>query len=232
MNNITTITGHVLLPHQADTSTPPTSERVWMTGRDTALTGAEQRVGVRPLPWIRLNYQVLCYNAVEQSRFDMRYQAAMRAGKIVVPHWGRSARLADTAMADHRSLTIDRDRHGFQAQQYVLIQSQVAAEFDSWDYALVTGVEGRVLRLDSALSRQYEIGTRVWRLLFGRPIEPDFECVSNARTRTQVSVLCDRKQINAIAQDDFSEYELGIVTGDLNGGTGWSGPWQSGAIAA
>lgn len=180
---------------------------------------------------MKLSYSVMPYNHIERSRFDARMRAALKAGKMAVPLWGRGVPLSEDATAGHESVTLVRPSTSFAAGKYVLIQSSEPATFDTFDVALIDAIDGSVLRLSEPLDNGYARGTRVWPLLFGKPITEPFSILNSARGRYSVSIQFDGRQINATADDDFESYELGTVV-SLNGGEGWAGPWIFGAYAA
>lgn len=231
MNNITTVSDHILLPHQADWTKRPTLERLWRSGVDTALSGAEDRASVRPAAWMKLTFQVLPFNHIERARFDDRMRAALKAGKIAVPLWSRPVKLSEAAASGHAQLNLVRSNHGIEAGKYVLVQPDVPASFDTWDLCLVDSVSGARLNLAAGISNDYEAGTFCWPLLFGKPIPDKFQTLNPARGRYSVSVQFDQRQINAFAFDNFESYDLGEVTDPLSGGDGWAGPWVLGIAA-
>lgn len=231
MNNITTIDGHILLPHQADWNTRPDLTRMWQGSVDSALSGAEDRSSVRPVAWMRFAYSVLAYNHVERGRFDDRMRAALKAGKMAVPFWGRGVPIAYEADVGHEQLILTRSNHRFEAGKHAIIQSSSPPDFDTFDAVVIDSVEGEILHLSAALANHYPRGTYVWPLLFGKPIPDQFQVHNSSRNRYSVSIQFDGRQINAISEDDFESYDLGSVS-DADGGEGWAGPWVFGAYAA
>ena len=89
MDNITLVSDHVLIPHQADWTNTPDLQRIWRSNVDKSLANEEDRLSVRQNAWKRLSYQVLPFNHVEHSRFQVRMREAHKRGKIVVPFFGR-----------------------------------------------------------------------------------------------------------------------------------------------
>lgn len=196
------------------------------------MSGAEDRLAVRHDAWLKLQYSVLPFNHVERAKFDARFKAALKTGKITVPHWGRGVAIENPASVGATSLKLVRSNHGFTDGQYLLIQSSVPAEFEDWDLLLVLSTSGATITIASGLDNAYARGTRVWPLLFGRPIPEQFEILNRTRSRYQVSVQFDQRQISAYAYETFEDYELGEITGSLNSGEGWSGPWIIGETVA
>lgn len=220
------------MPHQPDWLKPPTTERLWRAGVDKALNGAEDRLAVRHNAWLLLKYSVLPFNHIERALFDARFKEGLKIGKIAVPHWGRGVAIENPAAVGATSLKLMRSNHGFADGQYLLIQSSVPAQFDDWDLILVSTTSGATINLAEGLDHAYVRGTRVWPLLFGRPIPEPFEVLNLARSRYQVAVQFDQRQISAYAYETFEDYELGEITGSLNEGEGWSGAWVIGEIVA
>jgi len=225
VNNITTISDHVLLPHQADWSSPPNISRLWRASVENSLDGDEDRLAVRHGAWLLLKYSVLPYNHIERKRFSVRFKQAMRDGKICVPQWGKGVPIENSAQAGATSIKLTRSNHGFADGQYLLIQSSVAPEFDSWDVLLILSTSGANITFSEALDNSYPRGTRVWPLLFGRPIPEDFQVLNTGRSRYSVSMQFDQRQIYAYSYDNFESYDTGEITGDLDGGEGWDGAW-------
>lgn len=225
MNNITTIADHVLIPHQADWTTPPDLTRMWRSSIDQSLAGNEDRLSVRSEAWMRLNFYVHPFNHIERARFDDRMRAALRAGKMAVPFWGRGVPTSADAAATDTSLVLERADHRIAAGSYIFVQSDIPAEFDTWDVCLVDSVASTTLNLSAGLNNSYSAGTFVRPLLFGKPITNPFEVRNSARGIYQVSIQFDGRQISAFAYDDFEDYSLGLIASDLNGGNGWAGPW-------
>jgi hypothetical protein len=231
LNNITTIADHVLLPHQADWMATPAVSRLWRANVDSALSGEEDRVSVRQSAWLKLSYQVHPYDHVERARFDVRAKAALKAGKMAVPYWGRGEQLSEEATTDQASIFLSRSNHRIEAGKYIFIQPSVPAEYDTWDLCLVDRVSGAQIDLADGLTHDYAAGTRVWPILFGKPITDQFEVRNSSRAIYQVSIQFDGRQINAMTYDNFESYDLGEIIDPLDGGTGWDGPWLMGEAA-
>lgn len=192
---------------------------------DASLDGDEDRLSVRPTAWKTLSYELLPYNHVERARIEARFKAGLLAGKLAVPSWGYGVALASAVSAGATVLTLNRNSAAFAAGKYVFIQTEVPAEFETWDFGLIDSKAGTVLTLASGLNNGYPAGTKVWPILFGRPIPESFEPFNATRARFNISVKYDARQVSAFAYEDFRDYALGIVSDSLNGGAGWSGPW-------
>jgi hypothetical protein len=227
---------HYILPHQADWMRTPRIVRSWRSSVAASLDGDEDRLSVRPASWKTLSYEVLPFDHVERAKFEARYVAGLKAGKAAVPLWGRGVAIAENALAGDTSLLLEHDKHRFVAGQYVFIQSSIPAEYEHWDVVLIDSIINNpplypagatlILPSSSTLSHDYPAGTMVWPILFGRFLPEDFEPLNSTRVRFRVSVKYDARQVNAFADDDFGDYALGPVSdGELNGGTGWAGPW-------
>jgi len=229
MNNITTIDGHVLLPHYANWAQSPNPSRVWLSEVTTSLSGKEDRSSVRANPWKTLRYQILPYNNIEQARFNHRVRAALKAGKVAVPHWGRGVALDSRIDIGDETIYLDRS-HNISDGEHILIQSPEPSTFDTWDLCVVVGVNGRQLTLSAAVTNAYSSGDRVWPLLFGRPILNDFRSVNLNRSRTDVDLQFDQRQVKPLSYDNFEDSELGVAYTPPNGGEGWASAWVLGAF--
>lgn len=234
MNNITTVNGHVLLPHQADWSTLPQPRRQWRGTVAAALNGDEDRAIVRDTAWINFRYEILPFNQVERNRVEQRIMAGLKCGKMAVPYFGRGVPIESDLAAGATSIETlsgwgNADVHRITVGQYILVQSQIASEFDRWDLSLVTVVVGRSLTIANALGNAYlQNATRLWPLLFGRPVQGSFRPVNANRARYPVELQNDARRDGQFytASEDWSDYAEGAVTGELNGGSGWSGGWE------
>lgn len=189
------------------------------------MTGVEDRLAVRHNAWVKMTYSVLPFDHAERAKFEYRFKEGLKVGKLAVPYWGRGVPIVNDAAVGSTSVLLARTDHGFVAGQYLLIQSSVPAEYDLWDLLLVTTTSGATINLTTGLVYEYRRGTRVWALLFGRPIPETFEVLNRSRSRFSVSVQFDQRQINAYAYDNFEGYSIGEITNALNDGVGWSGSW-------
>lgn len=230
-SSITTIDGHVLLPHQADWMTPPDMTRMWRSAAEQSMGGTEDRVSVRSTAWVRLSYDVLPFDHVERARFETRFREGIKAGKVAVPFWGKGVPLSEDATVASRQLNLTRTDHGIAAGKRVLVQSRQPAQYDEFDLCLVQSVSGARLNIASGLAYGYPEGTRVWQLLYGRPIPQNYEVRNSTRSRFKVAVQFDGRQVSAQAFDDFGDYAVGVVSDPLSGGDGWIGPWVLGMAA-
>jgi hypothetical protein len=225
VTNISTIDGHVLLPHQADWSRVPEQRRVWRSRIESTLSGREERASVRSQPWVVMSYDVLPFSHVERARFEERSRASLKACKLAVPHWGRGAQLLSPVEAENTTVSLDRDDHGFRKGDHVFIQPHVPHQFDEWDVAVVAATNGPDLTFARPLAFGYAAGTMAWPLLYGRPSPEAFTPLNDFRSRYQVAVQFDRRQVFPTAYETFGSYDLGVVSGELDGGEGWFGPW-------
>lgn len=226
------IDGHYVLPHQANWASTPSVERQWRSGVTAALTGKEDRTSIRAAAWIKMKYQVLPYNHDERARFDYRMKAAMKAGKVAVPRWGKGVSIASAVVAGDTVLTLNRTSHGFSNGQYVFVQSSTPTEYMFWDICLIVSVDRSVITVATPLDHGYPEGTMVWPILYGRPIPEDFTIMNKSRNQYSVSLQYDQRQVNAYASEDFESYDDGVIVSSLSGGIGWEGPWVIGAMAA
>lgn len=231
MNNITTIKGHVLLPHQADWTNTPNVSRLWRSPVENAVSGKEDRTSVRDNAWFKMTYSVFPHNHVERARFDDRMRAALKAGKLAVPHWGRGVPLEAAATASDTTLTLARADHDIVEGEHVLVQPSASAEFDTWDLAVVVSVAGAVLTLGQGIGNAYAAGVRVWPLLFGKPMMKDFKIKNLSRADYDVTIQFDQRPTSPESVEDWSDYAVGPVTSAMNGGRGWDGAWETGVMA-
>lgn len=228
--NLHTVAGHVLLPHQADWSVTPKVSRMWRSPVDTAQSGLEDRVSVRPVSWKILQYQILPYDHVERARLDERCLAGLKAGKIAVPSLGNGATLESDAEEDSATIVLSRTTHGITEGQYVFIQQAEPAEYDTWDLGIASIVDGAIISLVSPLGNSYLAGVRVWPLLFGKPTFQQYPVMNSARARYFIEVQYDGRVINPIAEDTFESYSTGGLVSPLSGGSGWASPWEIGEM--
>jgi hypothetical protein len=150
----------------------------------------------------------------------------IKATKVAVPYWGRSALLSRAAGVGYQRLELDRTTHGMTAGTRVIIMSEVPARHEEWDLCLLDDVSGSVLTLAQPLANAYGAGTRVWRVLFGKPVPQPYEVMNASRSRFTVRVQFDGRQISPTSLDDFGAYSLGDASAGLDGGGyGWVGGW-------
>jgi hypothetical protein len=234
VSNLTRVAGHQLLPHQADWTSRPRYGRQWRTTVEPTLSGRESRAGARPDPWQTLSYSVLPFGHVERARFDDRFRAALKSGRIAVPLWGRGVKLAAAAAAGASALTTARRTDELYTGVYAFLQPQASPSFDDWDLVLLDAVSGTALTLARPLTYAHAAGSYVWPVLFGKPLLRDMSPRSAARTRYEVEVLADRRVVNPTAEDGFEDYEAGVVAGvvagELDAGSGFAGAWEFAGI--
>lgn len=194
-DNIVTIEGHVLLPHQADWTRRPEMPRAWKSNVDASLDADEDRSSSRPAAWLKLTYYVRPYDHVEAARFADRMRAALKAAKVAVPKLGSSVPLSRAATAGHAQLWLLRPSHGFAVGQRLVVQSSVAAEYDTWDLCTVAEVDGARLGLAAGIANGYPERTRVWPLLYGRPEIKQFAISNTTRASYTVTVEFDQRVV-------------------------------------
>jgi hypothetical protein len=225
---VETVAGYTLLPHQADWSNPPTRKRDWQASVTPAMSGTEERVNTRSSPWVQMDYQVMPIDQVERAKFQGRFEAALKSGKIAVPFWGRSVELTMDAIIGDTTLHVDRIDAGMVATKFLFLQSFLAAEFETFDIVQIASVGSQTIQTTQPVSHSYLEGNRVWQLLFGKPIPQEASISNDTRTFYKVSLLYDARQVNTFSDDNFSGYKLGKVETLLDGGSGWGGPWRFG----
>ena len=230
-NPITRIDGHTFLPHAADWASEPSTKRQWEGDVQQSLTGKEDRSYVKPRPWKLYSYSVLPYDHVERSKFDVRWMDALKQGKVAVPYFGRGVALSAAVAAAGTALTVTRTTHGLTVGRFAFIQAPQPASFDTFDVCIVVTVSGTAITLSTGLTYAYAAGTRIWPILFGRPVPESFTVLNSARTRMRVTVQNDTRADLVVAGDDFEDYELGNITSLNGGGYGWNGAWVLGNMA-
>src|SRR5690606_246081 len=101
---LATYNGDVVIPHRPDWRQRVAWSRAWDTSIESGLTGAEDRRAMRLKPRERIVFRVIPWNAEERIRLLERLKAGVKAGRVLVPNWGRGATLA--AGASGTSLAI------------------------------------------------------------------------------------------------------------------------------
>lgn len=192
---------------------------------EQSLGGTESRRSVRGTPWVRMSYEVLPYDHVERAKLETRLREGLKAAGVAVPYWGRGVALADEAAAGALQLRLNKETHRIAAASRVLVQSRIPARYDEFDLCLVQAVAGSLLTVAAPTSYTYPAGTRVWPLLYGKPIYDQFSVLNSTRSRFQLAVQFDGRQVSAQAFDDFGDYAPGVVSSPLSGGEGWLGAW-------
>lgn len=214
LETVERLKGHILLPHQADWSNVPKLNRVWRGAVESTIGGPEDRLTVRPVSWMKLTYEVLPFEHQERAEFEARMREGLRVGKIAVPFFGRGVTLAEDSETDDVQINIDGASENVPRGTFLLIQSSVPALYSDWDLCFVSEVSGTTLTIDPPLKHDYPARTKVWPVLFGRPIKESFSAMHASRARDTVSIQFDARQINATAFDDFSSYAAGQVGGE------------------
>ena len=94
---LATYNGDVVIPHRPDWRQRVAWSRAWDTSIESGLTGAEDRRAMRLKPRERVVFRVIPWNAEERIRLLERLKAGVKAGRVLVPNWGRGATLAAEA---------------------------------------------------------------------------------------------------------------------------------------
>lgn len=209
LETVERLKGHILLPHQADWSNVPKLNRVWRGAVESTIGGPEDRLTVRPVSWMKLTYEVLPFEHQERAEFEARMREGLRVGKIAVPFFGRGVTLAEAGATNDVQINIDGASENVPRGTFLFIQSSVPALYADWDLCFVSEVSGTTLTIDPPLKHDYPARTKVWPVLFGRPIKEQYSAMHASRARETVSIQFDARQINATAFDDFGSYAIG-----------------------
>jgi hypothetical protein len=181
------VTGHVLLPHQADLNTKVRWERIWKTTIGEGITGGEERVSPRPGFRRKLQYLIVPFDHIESAKLSARILAAKKSGLAAIPYFGRGSMLAAELSA--ATATIVPTVWNWAIGDSIFFQSTDVKDFDSWDVRTITNVVGEVLTLNTAVTNgPYLAGTYCWPLLFGKLETGDINPVSNYRQGLEITV--------------------------------------------
>jgi hypothetical protein len=186
VNNTTLIDGHVLIPHEAEWSEPPSIQKRNRGDVSASLLGLEDRKSFGEGPWIELRYIIQPFDHVERARLADRLRAARKLGAAAVPYWSKGVKYSGVAGAN---LTVAIAGHGFTAGQFVFVQHPDPARYDTWDAREILSVAGAVLTLASAPTNSYPTSAWVRPLLFGKPTPDTFPMLNRNRGRFPVAIL-------------------------------------------
>lgn len=232
----------VILPHLIDWSSLPLVGREWLTSVSPALSGAEERVALKPRADILFNFDVLTNNQPEIEILLARLDAATKAGYVAVPFWARAYQTLTAASASGTTVTLKETSawpwfHG----EYVFIRRPGPSAHDDWEVNIVTNpISTTVLTLNSGLDRSYAAGSIVCPLLLGRLERAPVSVRTNRHLSVAISVrsqesadgtseLGPEPEPSPSCADDLSSYEddHGFSYAALGGGTGWNGDWRA-----
>lgn len=161
---ITTVNNHVLFPHLADWSTQPDTSRQWQTEISDGLPGSELRQAMRAASRRSLAFTFTAHSLEERTRFDARWDAALKIGLACSPFFGRSCVLDAAADAEDLSIEVSPGAWTWAVGDYVCL----ILNDETFDVAKITNVAGTVLTLETALDFAWLEGARVWPLIFGK----------------------------------------------------------------
>lgn len=166
------IIGSVLFTHPADWSTTPDWQRAWETGITAALTGAEQRQGMRALPREQINYAISALSLEERAVLDERLDAASKSGLACCPLWGRASTLAGVFnAASDGVVTLTDTVWPWEVGDYAFFQAANPDAQNSYlyfDCLVVTVVDGAEITFAGGTNNIYPAGSPVWPVLFGK----------------------------------------------------------------
>ena len=162
---MTTINGHVLLPHNGwATGAPVKWSRRWQSGVAAGITGIEQRSALRALPRHKLSCDLIATSLQERVRLDARVDAAAKSGLACLPFFGRAGVLLAAANAADLAVTlVSVSSWPWAAGDYAILMGDDV----TFDVVQLTGVAGTTLNIQP-LTLNWAAGKKVWPLLFGR----------------------------------------------------------------
>lgn len=179
--------GGVVLTHPPDWSFPVEWNRTWDTRIDAALTGAEYRLGTRPVPRESIRFRIVPFDLTDRLQLVHRLRVAVKSGLAIVPNWGRVAHLADTAAAGSLSLTLEADT--FQAVPgQSLFVGMADDETNTLERVQVTAHAAGVLTLLEPLLSSHPAGSAVHPSIEGRIVVSDLDAWSDWHQAVTVEV--------------------------------------------
>ena len=164
---MTTVAGHILLPHNGwATGQPVRWSRTWQTGVAAAISGREQRGALRAQPRHKLTCDLLAESLQERCRLDARVDAAIKSGLAGIPFFGRGAALLANAAEDATEIILfSTDAWPWQAGDYAILM----ADDITFDVLPVVAVAGTTLDFGlETLDFPWPSGSIVRPLLFGK----------------------------------------------------------------
>lgn len=184
---VTTYNDAVVIPHAPDWRQPVEWSRSWDTRIESAVTGSESRVGMRLKPRQRIRFRLVPQDLTERRWLADRLRAAAKAGRAIVPHWGRGLEVAANASGKKLSVTAD----GFQSQpgDVLFIHRPDLEGFNLFDLAVVVFHENKTIHLADPLSRAYPAGARVYPTILGKVTLGELEALDDWRQAVSVEVL-------------------------------------------
>lgn len=163
---LTTVNGHVLLPHYPDWTRPVEWSRSWRTDVDRSLSGSEERRALRPKPRTSVTWNILPYDVTEEARLLARLRAAAKSGLACAPYWGRGLRIVS---AVGTALELEANAWGWvQMNDYLFLRTLRADAPDAFELVQVGAIAGDTITLKAALALAWENGAWAWPLIFGR----------------------------------------------------------------
>ena len=107
----------VVIPNQIDWAGRLRWQRRWDTAVVGALQGQEDRASRKAVPYHSVEFDHLALNVEERSLIEQRILAATKAGRAVVPFWGRPSYLDGDSY--RTQCTIESTRWPWAAGDYV-----------------------------------------------------------------------------------------------------------------
>lgn len=182
--SVQTINGHVLIANMPDWASVVSNRRTWETSVVKGEIGNESRSGLRAVPLARLEFEVFTDSLAEAAKFDDVILAARKAGKVVVPYWGRGTQVAS---ASGDTVVLAETGWPWQAGDWLFIGGEMLP---------VASVAGNTLTLDGELESEYS-HEFAWPLLFGKMSLNEVEIVTprNGQARISVTELVSSRSV-------------------------------------
>lgn len=167
--------GGVVLTHPPDWSFPVEWSRSWDTRIEAALSGAEYRLGTRPVPRERIRFRIVPFDLTERLELVHKLRTGVKSGLAIVPHWGRAAFLLETAHAGDTELVLKTNTFDVVAGQSLFLGETA----ESMERVQVTLQVGNVLSLLTPLLATHPAGGTVHPSIEGRIQVSDLEALSD-----------------------------------------------------
>lgn len=157
------INGCVLFPHRFAWRSKPNGKRLWETGIEMGLKGAEARQAMRAVSRRHVSVEIFARDS-ERVRLEARIDAAKASGFGCIPLFGRGSYLTAGVAAGANAIHVTTDAWHWQAGDYAAL----ILDDQTHDVAAVTGppVAG-VLPLATNLNFNWASGYVVRPVIFG-----------------------------------------------------------------
>ena len=171
MNALTVIDDSVLLPDQADWSTPPTWKLSWETEEESALRGNEGRNAMRRSPRPEFSWLVEPRTVEGAAAHQARLRAGFtaHAGQFCAPLHGRESWLAQGAATGAAALVLEATPWAWTAGDRLLVRGTG----ENVSIHQVTAISGYTLTISPVLPFALSQADAVAPLFFGHMFSPD-----------------------------------------------------------